>query len=436
MKCGLVLNHLRIFGSVVMVHIPKEKRLKWDKKAHKLIFVGYAENTKGFRVYDPVTNSVTTSRDIVVMESPKQNMVEIPLECKHPVEETEQENDYEGIESSSSEADCEDETYVPESEVSVSSNDNSFDTVSDPGVEPIEPEQLPKRTRMRPDRYGYNNLCMVECEDSSQGEITLGEALNGPESQFWRGSMKEELKSFEENDAWVLIDHPKDSSVIQCRWVFKKKYDSKNNVRYRARLVAKGFSQQAGVDFHETFSPVLRYSTLRLLFALAAKLELAISHLDVTTAFLNGRLNETVYMKKPVTFERDDTNNNKVLKLKRAIYGLKQSSRAWYQRVNDYLINQGYKKSDYEPCLFTKFKGNVKLIIALFVDDIFVFSNCTKATEQLVQEPGSQFKIKNLGQVKQCLGLRVNMCKNVITIDQEQYVDIEEIVKEIWYVRL
>lgn len=112
-------------------------------------------------------------------------------------------------------------------------------------------------------------------------EVTLDEALNGPESVFWRASMKEELDSFKENDAWELVDHPQDSSVIQCKWVFKKKYDSSNNVRYRSRLVAKGFSQKAGVDFHETFSPVLRYSTLRLLFALAAKLNLDVSHLDV-----------------------------------------------------------------------------------------------------------------------------------------------------------
>lgn len=421
------LGHLRIFGSVVMVHIPKERRLKWDKKANKLIFVGYAENTKGYRVYNPVTNVVTTSRDIVIMETLNQNMVEIPLECEHPVEVTQQEeihSDYEENENSFSEVNDRDETYVPESEVSsVSISDNSFDTASDPDVEPSKPEQRLRRTIRRPDRYCCNNLCVTECQDSSHGEITLGEALNGPESTFWRASMKEELKSFEDNDAWELVEHPQDSSVIQCRWVFKKKYDSENNVRYRARLVAKGFSQQAGVDFHETFSPVLRYSTLRLLFAVAAKLQLAISHLDVTTAFLNGILNETVYMKKPVTFECDDTNNNKVLKLKRAIYGLKQSSRAWYQRVNDYLISLGYKKSAYEPCLFTKFQGNVKIIIALFVDDFFVFSNCTKATEQLVQELESKFKIKNLGQVKQCLGLRVNMCKDVITVDQEQYVD-------------
>lgn len=193
-------------------------------------------------------------------------------------------------------------------------------------------------------------------------------------------------------------------------------------MRYRARLLAKGFGQKAGVDYHETFSPVVRYSTLRLLFALAAKLNLDITHLDVTTAFLNGFLNETVYMKKPVTFE-SDKDDNTVFKLKRAIYGLKQSSRAWYERVNDYLLNLGYQKSKYEPCLFTKFEGSVKIIIALFVDDFVVFSNCVTVTDQLVSELSCKFKIKNLGQVQQCLGLRVNISKNKITVDQEQYVE-------------
>lgn len=424
------ISHLRIFGSKVMVHIPKQRRLKWDRKSKQLILVGYAENVKGYRVYDPSTNSVTTSRDIIIMEATNDpEMVQIPIECKATAEENEyEEESY--ISEEDGEEDRKDETYVPKIEASSvsDSSESFFDTTSDSEITIVDLNQQqsrPKRVIRPPDRYGYNNLCIAECEDCNDKEITLAEALNGPENEFWRAAMKEELDSFEENEAWELVDHPQDSSVIQCKWVFKKKYDSVNNVRYRARLVAKGFSQTPGVDFHETFSPVLRYSTLRLLFALAAKLNLDISHLDVTTAFLNGFLTETVYMKKPIMFERNNNNGNdkKVLKLKRAIYGLKQSSRAWYQRVNDYLIHLGYKKSDYEPCLFTKFKDNVKIIIALFVDDFFVFSNCTKATEQLVQELSNKFKIKNLGQVKQCLGVRVRVTENEITLDQEQYVE-------------
>ncbi|CAG4970927.1 unnamed protein product [Colias eurytheme] len=411
------LSHLRIFGSKVMVHVPKQRRLKWDEKAKQLILVGYAENIKGYRVYDKKSNTVTTSRDIVIMESSNESVrdtVQIPVDCKSSVEESiTKENESTILE----EDNDQDKTYIPDAEASSvsDSSDSFFDATIDSDITLVEQEKLPRRTRRQPD--WYTNLCIAECEDIDR-EVTLDEALNGPESVFWRASMKEELDSFKQNEAWELVDHPQNSSVIQCKWVFKKKYDSDNNVRYRSRLVAKGFSQKAGVDYHETFSPVLRYSTLRLLFALAAKLNLDVTHLDVTTAFLNGFLNETVYMKKPVTFECND-GENKVLKLKRAIYGLKQSSRAWYERVNDYLISLGYKKSEYEPCLFSKFKDNVKIVIALFVDDFFVFSNCKKATEQLVQELSSKFKIKNLGQIRKCLGIRVKIDETKITLDQE-----------------
>lgn len=107
-------------------------------------------------------------------------------------------------------------------------------------------------------------------------------------------AMKEELQCFKENDAWELSDAPKDGRLVQCNWVLHKKYDSKNKVRFRARLVAKGFSQVEGVDFTETFSPVVRHTTLRLLFALSVQLDLDLTHLDVTTAFLNGTLEETI----------------------------------------------------------------------------------------------------------------------------------------------
>ncbi|GBP29746.1 Retrovirus-related Pol polyprotein from transposon RE1; Endonuclease RE1 [Eumeta japonica] len=133
------------------------------------------------------------------------------------------------------------------------------------------------------------------------------------------------LVGYAENVKGYKVYDPENNSVtvVQCKWVFKKKYNSVGEVRYRARLVAKGFTQKAGIDYHETFSPVLRYTTLRLLFSLSVKLNLDIRHLDVTTAFLNGYLNECVYMEKPINY-RDSNDMNKVLKLKRAIYGLKQ----------------------------------------------------------------------------------------------------------------
>lgn len=199
--------------------------------------------------------------------------------------------------------------------------------------------------------------------------------------------MDEELKSFEANDAWDLVDKPQDASVVQCKWVFKLKLDSAGNVTHRARLVAKGFTQKPGVDYDETFSPVVRHSSLRFLIALSLHLDLKITHLDVTTAFLNGSLKETVYMLQPEGFDKI-VHSNKVLKLKRAIYGLKQSSRVWYEKVEKILLSLGFTKSNYEPCLFLKNNINVKVMIALYVDDFFIFSNCDKETDDLKRELG------------------------------------------------
>lgn len=432
------LSHLRVFGSTVMTHVPKERRTKWDKKAKQLILVGYAEDVKGFRVYDPSTNSVTTSRDIIIMEHSEKNMVDVAVECKPTEEEKLEEPEMSDQQTRQTEGgscpyssdpdtdDGKDSTYAPSTEASsVSTDDEYLDTTSDHDITPVSvthEEITHKRISRKPDRYGFNNLCVTECQDGCDGEITIEEALNGPECDFWKAAMQEELDSFEENNAWEEVDLPKDKTVIKCKWVFKKKYDSDHNVRYRARLVAKGYSQKVGIDYHETFSPVLRYSTLRLLFALAVKLNLDICHLDVTTAFLNGFLKEDVYMAKPVTHDCNSCSS-KVLKLKRAIYGLKQSSRAWNQRIDKCLKNLGFKQSQYEPCLYTKFEGNLKIIIALFVDDFFVFYNCKETVNSLVNDLSSKFKIKNLGELKQCLGMRVKISKNKICLDQEQYID-------------
>ena len=159
---------------------------------------------------------------------------------------------------------------------------------------------------------------------------------------------------------------------MNCKWVFKEKIGSDGNVTYRARLVAKGFSQRPGIDFDETFSPVVKHSTLRLLFALSVKLGLSIHHLDVVTAFLNGKLKENVFMEIPEGFnDKSLSNKNKVLKLNKAVYGLKQSSRVWYKQVENVLVNLNYKKSEYEPCIFIKREGSFMTIIALDVDDFF-----------------------------------------------------------------
>ncbi|KAG7306736.1 hypothetical protein JYU34_008164 [Plutella xylostella] len=263
------LQHLRVFGSTVMVHIPKEKRTKWDKKSMRHILVGYCENVKGYRIYNPVNNQVSTSRDVVIQEKPKRpDTVTVSLESTDSVGELEEEsvvklgplND-----SSSSESDnlnVEAENIESEScaeDLNIKQDSSVPQDTEKASEIPATPVQevpvVEKRQRRKPDRYGFANMCDTTGDD----ELTYAEAISGPERQMWLQAMAEELQSFEDNQAWEVVDTPSNASVVQCKWVFKKKYDPDNKVRYRARLVAKGFTQKAGIDYQETFSSVIRH---------------------------------------------------------------------------------------------------------------------------------------------------------------------------------
>lgn len=269
-------------------------------------------------------------------------------------------------------------------------------------------EKIPKRQRKKPERYGFANICTSYSRDD---DITYAEAISGPEKQQWLQAVAEELQSFADNKVWEVVDAPDNASIVQCKWVLKKKFDHDNKVRFRARLVAKGFTQKAGVDYQDTFSPVIRHSTLRLLLAMSVQLDMNVTHLDVTTAFLNGYLKETVFMHPPEGFPVACVN--KVLKLKKAVYGLKQSSLAWYQRVEETLCNLGYSKSKLEPCVFIKNHNNgQKTIVGICVDDFLIFSNNNAETDYLIESLNKKLKIKNLGQVKQYLGMRINIDRN------------------------
>lgn len=419
------LQHIRVFGSPVMVHIPKVRRNKWDKKSQMLYLVGYSENTKGYRLYDQKTNKIIVARDVVVMESPMNDTVEAVVEEREPDKSIEKNTSIEEESSTSiedNERSREDPTYIASDSSSDQDDEYSECLMTDDSLVATQSDavtQKEKRVRRVPERYGISNMCV---EDFTSEQISLQDALTGPNREHWCSAMQEELKSLSDNDTWVIVDRPSEGTVVKSKWVFKEKCDSSGNVRYRARLVARGFSQIKGMDYNETFSPVVRYSTLRLLFALSVQLDLKMNHLDVPTAFLNGDIDECVFMEIPVNSNFKNCEN-KVLRLKRAIYGLKQSARAWYIKVESSLLKIGFKKSKYEPCLFMKCHNNVKVYVAVFVDDFFVFYNCDNTYKGLRSVLESDFKIKDLGQIKNCLGMNVNVQKNCVTLYQEKFID-------------
>jgi hypothetical protein len=184
---------------------------------------------------------------------------------------------------------------------------------------------------------------------------TLSEALGGPDGDKWKESVEDEYKSLLENETWELTDLPPGKRAITTKWVFRHKYGPDGElVRHKTRLVAKGFQQKKGVDYDEVFAPVGKGTTLRVLLAAAANLGWSIEQMDVKTAFLNGEIEEELYMEQP---EGMEDGTGRVCRLKKAIYGLKQAPRAWYRKLEETLLQGGFKKSENDHSLFLLAEG-------------------------------------------------------------------------------
>lgn len=163
--------------------------------------------------------------------------------------------------------------------------------------------------------------------------------------------MNEEMRMIEKNQTWELVDLPKDREIIGVKWIFKTKFNQDGSIhKHKARLVARGFTQQPGIDYSETFAPVARLETVRTLIALAAQKNWLIYQLDVKSAFLNGVLKDEVYVEQPQGFVVKG-GEDKVYRLKKALYGLKQAPRTWYAEIDKYFVKKGFRKSPSEPTL-------------------------------------------------------------------------------------
>jgi hypothetical protein len=185
---------------------------------------------------------------------------------------------------------------------------------------------------------------LIEAEPSSFQEAS--------EQQVWRDAMMEEYSSIMKNDVWEVVPRPEGKSVVGSRWIYKIKHVVDGSVdKFKARFVAKGFSQKEGIDFSETFAPMARYSSIRAVISIAAELGWQIHQMDVKTTFLNGVIEEEIYIEQPEGFEVHNRASH-VCRLKRALYGLKQAPRAWYNRIDNYLLGMGFTKSEADSNLY------------------------------------------------------------------------------------
>ena len=390
------MNFMKVWGCKAFV-----KRQASDKlgpKSEECIFVGYPNETKAYYFYSPSEQKVFIARDAVFMErdfvSKRNSGRTIDLD-----EDREPQNSIE-----------------PEVEQE-QSNDNAQQT---------QVVRRSGRIRHEPERYGF---LLTQCGDlmliDEDEPLAYQDAMNSPDSKRWLEAMKSEIDSMYENQVWTLVDPPEGVKPIGCRWVFKKKRDMDGNVQtYKARLVAKGFKQIHGIDYDETFSPVAMVKSIRILLAIAAFHDYEIWQMDVKTAFLNGSLEEDVYMTQPEGFV-DPRNVGKVCKLRRSIYGLKQSSRRWNIRFDEIVTEYGFVQNEDEPCVYKKVSGSHVAFIVLYVDDILLMGNDIPSLKAVKTWLGSNFSMKDLGDASYILGMRIyrERSSRMIGLSQSTYID-------------
>jgi len=219
--------------------------------------------------------------------------------------------------------------------------------------------------------------------------------------------MDEEIESIEKNQTWDLVDIPKEKDVISVNWVYKTKHDAEGNTqKHKARLVAWGFTQQPEIDFNETFAPVARMDTVRSVLAMVAHNHWSVHQMDVKSTFLNGELEEEVYVEQPQGYEVHG-QEDKVYRLNKALYGLKQAPRAWYSRIDAYLTQNGFLWSECEPTLYVKTnqQGNM-LIVCLYVDDLIFTGDF--GIEDFKSVMKDEFVMTDLGLMRYFLGIEVH----------------------------
>jgi histone deacetylase 1/2 len=237
----------------------------------------------------------------------------------------------------------------------------------------------------------------------------------------WRDAMEQEIQALKNNNTWRLVTPPAGVNIIDSKWVFKVKKHADGSIeRYKERLVAKGFKQRYGLDYEDTFSPVVKPTTIRLLLSLAVTRGWSLRQLDVQNAFLHGVLEEEVYMRQPPGFI-DPAQPHHLCRLVKALYGLKQAPRAWHARLGAALRAHGFVSSTADTSLFILQRPQVTMYILVYVDDIILVSSSVVAADRLVLSLGADFAVKDLGRLHYFLGLEVAHSDSGLTLTQQKY---------------
>ncbi|CAI7775836.1 unnamed protein product [Closterium sp. NIES-53] len=371
-----LVDMLRVFGCMGLVHVPEEKRKKLQAAAVWAVHLGLARGSNDWLMWDPKSNTIFTTRDAKFMEGlmfkewseQGRSKVIIPL----------------GIE--------------------VEKND--------PLLTPIELSSFSDLTEVSPNLGGAEGEAADVEGVLQQGEAPLAErasmeeALTGDDREPWLASREDDFKSHMENETWTLTNLPPGRKALDCTWVLRVKTDAEGNLeRRKTRLVIKGFQQREGIDFQEVFAPVAKAPTLWVLLASAAVCGWKVEQMDVKTAFLYDMVDQEIYMKQP---EGYDDGSGCVCRINKAIYGLEQAPRCLYGRLVEALEALGFKVSGCDESLFTTEGEEEKVFLLVYVNDILLFSPSLERIKEVQGNLKETFQCKALGPVGYYLGLQVD----------------------------
>ncbi|KAL0403952.1 UNVERIFIED_CONTAM: Retrovirus-related Pol polyprotein from transposon TNT 1-94 [Sesamum radiatum] len=364
-------KYLRVWGSPAYVKRLVEDKL--DSRSSLCRFVDYPKETAGYYFYYPSEQKVFVSRNAVFLKK------SFPADTQRE----------ELLHKESSEATPQTDTV----------------TLFAPIVPTNDILVLRRSTRVsqQPERYGFLGLTGQLDNDPK----TYEEAMSDIDSEKWIEAMKSEMDSMSSNKVWTLVDLPKGVKPVGCKWVYKRKLGADGEVTiFKAKLVAKGYTQRPGVDFEETYSPLAMAKSIRIIFAIAAWYDYEIWQMDVKTTFLNGFVEEEIYMDQPEGFTSVG-EEQKVFHLQRSIYGLKQASRSWNIHFDEVIRGYDFIKNDFDPCVYKKVSGSSVAFLVLYVDDILLIGNDVKMLGDTKAWLSTQFSMKDLGEASYILGIKI-----------------------------
>lgn len=416
-------SFLKIFGCACYPWLQPYTKSKLDARSTQCIFLGYSQQHKGYNCFDPVTKRFFVSRYVIFDENlfPFRTSSLLSTDIFSPI-------------------------------VPIFSTATSFSTVNKDNIA-VVPHTAPTTDLLQsvssvllapssgspfsagcPTNNDHSMVTRAKLGIFKPKVLTVSSSFSTDNSILpttfnqailileWKNAMLAECNALLATNTWQLVPPHPGQNPVGCKWVFKLKHNPDGSIEsYKARLVAKGYHQQQGLDYTETFSPVAKRTTIRTVLTIAVQNSWSTLQLDVSNAFLHGKLNETVFMTQPPGF-KDSHNPNYVCKLIRSLYGLKQAPRTWYNAIHEYILSIGFTISMADPSLFICKDSKSITYMLIYVDDILLTGSSTLVCHDILQSLQTQFAVKNFGPIHYFLGIEFHKISSGFFLHQSRYV--------------